>query len=129
MQIGEILTGLDVKKFPWHPHSDDSHIYDDNHSLTNNTLYIASPKLIINGIDTGLSGAGNITYSDNCVLTADGYSRSRWKLNGIFGEIPLSYHYETSVKNGYFQSARKGQEFVFAEDDRVTEWAKKIICG
>lgn len=127
LQIGEVLTGLDVKRFPWHPHSEDSHIYDDNHSFTNNTIYVASPELIINGQDTGLPGAGTIAYSNNCVLTATGKNRSRWKLNGVFGEVSLTYHCERNIKDGYFQSARKGQEFVFSEDNRVTEWAKSII--
>lgn len=127
LQVGKILTGLDVRNLPWHPHSNDTFIYDEQHLLTNNTIYVASPKLIIDGKDTGLPGSGTINYSDNCVLTAPGKSRSRWKLNGVFGEVPLTYHYENKIKDGYFQSVPKGQEFVFDEDARVTEWAKSIL--
>lgn len=127
LQIGEILKGTDVKKCPWHPHSEDSHIYNDHHILKNNSIYIASPKFVINNEDTGLPGAGTIQLSENCVLTAEGKSRSRWKLNGVFGEVPLTYHSDNSVNDDYFQSAKKGQEFVFNEDDKVTKWVKSII--
>ena len=66
-------------------------------------------------------------FSESRVLTKPGMSRSKWKLNGIFGEIPLSYHDNRRVKGGYFDSVKRGQEFVFAEDPRAIEWAKSII--
>lgn len=38
LQIGEIIKGLDVKNYPWHPHSDDRHIYNPKGCQTNNTM-------------------------------------------------------------------------------------------
>lgn len=127
MQIGEILKGEDIKKCPWHPHSDDVHVYKKNGTLTNNAIYISSDNLIIDGQNTGLSGFGTFSFSEDKVLTKRGCSRSQWKLNDVFGKVPLTYHSESSVKDGYFQSAKRGQEFIFDEDTRVINWAKNII--
>jgi hypothetical protein len=43
----------------------------------------------------------------------------------------ISYHTEKSFKEeGYFDSAKIGQEFVVEEDERVTQWAlSRIIHG
>ena len=127
LQIGDILDGMDVKRCPWHPHSDDSHIYDKKGSISNNTIYIAAKKLVIDGIDTGLPGSGLFKFSENRVLTAEGKSCSKWKLNDVLENVNLSYHDKKCIKDGYFQSMRRGQEFVFNEDPRVIEWAKSII--
>ena len=128
LQIGKIVKGLDVRQYPWHPHSDDSHIYEKG-KMTNNTIYVASDQLIIDGKTTDLPGAGVLPYAEKRVLTIPGASnRTRWKLVEPFGVVPLSYHYSPDrIKNGYFQSCSRGQEFVFDEDDRVTAWAKSII--
>lgn len=127
LQIGEIIEGTGVKRYPWHPHSDDSHIYGKNGSISNNTIYIAADKLIIDGIDSGFPGAGTLAFSESRVLTAEGKSRTQWKLNDVFENVNLSYHDKKCVKDGYFQSRCRGQEFVFDEDPRATAWAKRII--
>lgn len=45
-------------------------------------------------------------------------------------DIYISHHSEKSWKDGYFQSAMIGQEFVFEEDDRVLNWAlEKVLDG
>ncbi len=123
-QIGGMYTGEEVKRFSWHPHS--------KYTGTNNTIYTATDSLVINGQDFGVPGVGTLKYSDSLVLSAPGMSRSRWKLIDVFSDksISLSYHDKNKcIKNGYFQSAAKGQEFVFAENDFVTEWAKKLIIS
>lgn len=120
LQVGEIITGNRRHDYYWHPHSED---YD----VDNNTMYIASDKLVIKGEDTGYAGFGTLNYSESLVLTKSGYSRSRWELPDFFKDVYISHHTKNSFKNGYFQSACKGQEFVVSENDRVTEWAKKII--
>ena len=119
LQIGEILRGKDTGKCWWHPHA--------GRSEPNNTIYIAAPRLILDGIDSDLPGSGTLMYSENRTLTAPGMSRSKWKLNGLFGEVPISYHSVNSVKDGYFDSAKIGQEFVFDEDRRLVEWARSIV--
>lgn len=123
LQIGEILKGEQTKKLSWHPHSDET--YDG----TNNTIYVASEKLIINGKETELAGYGTFKYSDELVLTKDGLSRSRWELPDFFKDVAISHHNANSFKNGYFQSAAIGQEFVISENDKVAEWAKGIILN
>lgn len=122
LQVGEIVTGNRRHDYYWHPHSED-------YNVEINTMYVASEKLIIGGEDTGLAGSGTLNYSESLVLTKTGSSRSKWELPEYFKDVYISYHTKNSFKNGYFQSACKGQEFVISDDDRVTEWAKKIIVG
>jgi len=119
LQVGEILRGRETERCYWHPHA--------NRPEPNNTIYLASSRLTFEDRETGLQGSGTLIFSESRVLTKPGMSRSKWKLNGIFGEIPLSYHSAGRVKDGYFDSVKRGQEFVFAEDPRVIEWAKSII--
>lgn len=122
LQIGKIVKGECVKDYFWHPHS--------YRTDQNNTMYIASQQLKINGIEIGLPGAGTFIYSDDLVLTMPGMSKSRWRLPDFFRDVNISYHSESSwKKEGYFQSVAKGQEFVVSEDNQVTRWAKDIICN
>ena len=124
LQVGEIVRGKAVEKYPWHPHS--KYYSPEN----NNTMYIASEKLVINGVDTGLPGAGVFKFSDELVLTMPGQTKSRWQLPEFFKEVNISCHSADSFKSeGYFQTVRIGQEFVVSEDDRVTNWAKQIIIN
>lgn len=127
LQIGNILKGNDVKKCPWHPHSDDSHIYNKNGDLTNNTIFVAAERLIIDEHDMDFPGAGVFRYTDNIVLTAPQRNRTEWKLNDVFKNVCLTYHSSNSIKDGYFKSAKRGQEFVFDESHIVTDWLKTII--
>lgn len=126
LQIGEIVTGKDVEKFWWHPHSD----YYDPERTTNNTMYIATDKLVIDGVETGLPGAGVLKYSNEVVLTMPGQTRSRWLLPEFFKNVSISHHSADSFKpEGYFQTVRIGQEFVISESEEVTNWAKSIIVN
>ena len=68
LQIGKISRGEDCLDYYWHPHC---------YNAGNNTIYEASEKLIIDGIDTGLPGAGCLRYSKDVVLTKPGETRSR----------------------------------------------------
>ena len=121
LQIGVIARGEEKTKYQWHPHS-----YRNGN---NDTMYIASDRLVINGKDTGLPGAGTFKYSDDLVLTMPGMPKSRWSLPDFFREVSISCHSKDSWKpEGYFQTVRIGQEFVVSEDDRVTKWAQKIIA-
>ena len=102
-----------------------------------------TPNCLLYSSTLSKVGAGNITpltKSDSInsgsgrspakrVLTVPGMSQvTRWKLNEVFGKVPLSYHYDPDrVKDGYFQSVAKGQEFVFDEDPRVTDWVRSLF--
>ena len=126
LQIGEIIRGKDVEKYKWHPHASYPRLYPDK---KNNTLYVASDRLVINGEDTGCSGSGVLKYSDEIVLTYPGMSRSKWSLPSFFRNVRISFHSEKSWKDGYFKSAAIGQEFVISESDDITNWAKKVILN
>lgn len=124
MQVDHILTGEDVKKCPWHPHS--------RYSNTNNAIYVATDMLRIDEKGLNLPGAGVLTYSEDLVLTAPGRSHSRWKLIDVLANknIELSYHdKEKCIKDGYFQSAARGQEFVFEKSPVVNEWTEKLLVN
>lgn len=120
LQIGEILIGDAVKSCKWHPHS--------NYTSTNNTIYVASDKLIVDNKETKLPGSGTFKYSKELVLTKEGMCRTRWALPDCLENAQISYHSAKSHKNGYFQSAARGQEFVVSEDDNVTKWACNLIA-
>ncbi len=129
LQIGNIIQGGDIKNnYKWHPHAKGNY-------GNSNTLYIASKKLTINGQDTNLPGSGVLKYKENLVLTKDNCSRSKWKIKSewniesFFENNTISYHSKNSIKDGYFQSACRGQEFVISETEKVTNWAKDLILN
>lgn len=73
-------------------------------------------------------GAGVFRYDDQLLLTKPGMKRTRWALDrGVFGDVDISYHSPGSWKDGFFQSASKGQEFVLAANDRVGRWLRKLM--
>lgn len=120
LQIGQIARGSETKEYSWHPHA--------KSVSWNNTMYIASEKLIINGEDTGLPGYGVFKFSKSVQLTKPGEKRSRWQLPAFFKNVYISRHDASCFKpEGYFQSVSIGQEFVVSESKRVTDWAYKII--
>jgi hypothetical protein len=88
------------------------------------TIYIARDNLTWNEL---LPGAGRFMFNDKLVLTKRGLSRSKWDLPECFKEAEISYHSKSSWKEGYFQSAAIGQEFVIKDNDGVEEWVKSLI--
>ncbi len=122
LQIGDIVRDDDVEKYWWHPHS--------YYMGGKNTMYIASDRLVIDGQDMNIPGAGLFKYSEDLVLTMPGMPKSMWKLPDFFKEVNISYHTKDCfMPEGYFQSVKKGQEFVVSESTKVTEWAKEIILN
>lgn len=101
LQIGEIIRDERLFDYPWHPHAG----YCGGH----NTMYVASERLIIDGEDMGIPGAGTFRYSDELVLTYPGMPKSRWKLPEFFKEVNISCHSKDCFKpEGYFQTVRIG---------------------
>lgn len=123
MFVDRILSGDGIKKeFPWHPHSKDGY-------AANNSLYVAKKEIKIN--DKTIPGYGTFKYNEKLKLTKEGMSRSRWDYNKLpegvkEGRIKLSYH-PNACRDDYFQSAGRGQEFVFTESETVTNWALSLI--
>jgi len=66
-------------------------------------------------------------YQKKLVLTKEGEKPSKWHLPSEFKNINISYHSPNSWKDKYFQSAYRGQEFVFEEDKLITSWVKNIV--
>ena len=124
LQIDEIICASGDAQLPiWL--NDHSHADAAARKRSNNTIYVAAPKL---GFHPTLSGAGVFEFDDRKVLTKKGESRSRWNLNPeIFRNVEVSYHSENSWKDGYFQSAGRGQEFVIGTDEKIIEWARNLI--
>lgn len=76
-----------------------------------------------------LEGAWHFTFSDHRVLTRSGYSRSRWALPmDVFADRSITYHSAGSWKDGYFQSAARGQEFILDANQPVLEWCREIVA-
>lgn len=123
LQIGEILKSNHITNYPWHPHADLDFFSD------NNTLYIPANSLCIGGDVHTEPGFGTLQYKSSQVLTKTGSSRSRWEILDWFHNVTISHHSRQSIKNGFFQSAMIGQEFVVSENQKVNDWAKAIIMG
>jgi hypothetical protein len=122
LQIGEINRidqGFDVPK--WMEYH--SHAANDRKNEEANTIYVARDNLSWNEL---LPGAGRFIFNDKLVLTKKGYSKSKWSLPDCFREAEISYH-KNSWKDGYFQSATIGQEFVIKDNEKLEEWAMNLI--
>jgi hypothetical protein len=127
LQIGDIVNGDEIKNnYPWHPHAKGKYSSD-------NTLYVATEKLTLDGKETDLPGYGVFKYNDELVLTKDNCSRSKWKINSdwniekFFESNSISYHSKNNIKDSYFQSAYRGQEFIISENKKVNDWAYNLI--
>jgi hypothetical protein len=119
LQVGAVVQGDRVRDYPWHPHA------ENPHPLPNNTLYLAGDRLTFSDV----AGSGVLDCRDDRVLTAPGHTQSRWRLLDWMSTATTSYHTQASIKDGYFQSAAKGQEFVVAESPQAQEWADSVISN
>lgn len=110
-------------QFHYHPHAT-----VERFSRKSNCIYSATGTL---SLSPDLRGSGTFKYHPSLVLTKEGYSRSRWQIPEFFKDVGISYHTSKSFKEeGYFDSAKIGQEFVVSEDESVTDWAlSKIKIG
>ncbi len=122
MQIGEIKKINSSTFDDWmlyHPHivrgtnaTDTDHIYIANETLT---------------FDSSMPGFGTFNYNDDVQLTKEGLSKSKWNLPEIFKNTSISYHTPNSWKDGYFQSAAKGQEFVINSTPEIEDWMISLL--
>ncbi len=124
LQVGEILTGEEVKGFCWHPHSNSS--YD---GISNNTIYVASEKLTLPNVEIDLPGAGVLSFREDRVLTAKGKSKANWNYKDSFDPDKLiNQNRKNSAKgDGLLYYAGQWQELVFNATDDMIAWAKNII--
>ena len=109
MKVAKLTTGTDMPSaYAYHPHGQ-----------------MKSPMNAIYEGDSSMMGM--LKYDEKRVLTKNGLSRSKWDLPDFFRNLSISYHTSESFKDGYFQSAMRGQEFVIEESKDIEEWASNII--
>lgn len=137
LRIGEIsLLSFDPAP-EWavdHPHLHGSRRKAD----TRNTLFIAADTLGLPRADN-LAGAAAFTrFIPDIQLSAEGMTRSLWRLPHWFyptaGRSPLSSHeklgrWQMQDKSCILQSVARGQEFVIdvAQYPEVTDWVADLI--
>lgn len=122
LQIGEIIHTATDKIPAWlkyHPHSQGERVNNKN-----NCIYVARESSSWN---ENIPGYGVFKYNAELDLSMPGMSRSKWKLPEIFRGLSITYHTQNSWKDGYFQSAARGQEFVVEENDAISKWAQNLI--
>lgn len=123
LQIERILYTAEEEIPEWllyHPHSIQRRI-----SRPSNCIYIGKKYVSWND---QIKGYGIFNKeNESLILTKKGMSRSKWQLPENFRNISITYHKASSWKEDYFQSACRGQEFVFDENDIVENWACNII--
>jgi hypothetical protein len=121
LQIGEIHKSADSNKDFLKDHCH----YNRFSKNSNNCIYESTKQL---SLDKKLPGSGCLKFNEELVLTKKGLSRSKWNLPNFFKKINITHHSKSSFKDGYFESAKIGQEFIISENDRVIEWTmKKLI--
>ena len=118
LQIGQIFRNMNrlPESYLYHPHS--------KYSISSNCIYEAAQNL---SVDERFPGSGVFSYDKSLVLTKKGETRSKWDLPEAFKMLSISYHTKASFSNGIFHSAKKGQEFVFEDNQAVEQWALNII--
>lgn len=127
LQVGEIyeLTKDTKDEIPeWlkeHPHADKERI---DGKL--NRIYVARDTC---SWDNNIKGYGVFPYKEELVLTKEGLTRSRWKLQDGLGpdDVNIEYHSKKAWKEDYFQSAGRGQEFVIDENLKVNNMVRDLI--
>lgn len=138
LQIGEIhkVDQLAEKELAWaryHPHF-------HGQADANNTLYIASENLSLDGEDIALPGAGTFKkIHDEYRLTApEAASPTQWRLPGFFYpssfDLALSYHsnparWSRAGEYCHLTSVSRGQEFVLdaAAYPDVSPWLEGLL--
>jgi len=130
MQIGEIIETNNLKRnreeiekqYPWitkQPH------WNGYEHRKNNCIYVASENC---SFDNTIKGFGVFEFNENLILTRDNDNcLTHWNLPKELSGLEISYHSTKSHKDGYFQSACRGQEFVIEENKKAEEWAINLI--
>lgn len=124
LQVGDVHKINTMDAHDWmlyHPHVRRGATASDG-----DYVFVASSSLSFNN---NLEGAGMFRFSDEVVLTKDNLSRTKWDLPKSFREVKISYHSKKSWKDGYFQSAAKGQEFVIEANEEIEKWAKDLVAS
>lgn len=122
LQIGAIIDKKDEvpQTLIQHPHYIN---HDESWNKGMNAIFVPSQEL---SLAPEIPGYGVLDYRIDRVLTKNGYTRGRWDLPDFFRDVKIS-HNPNPWKNGYFQSAGIGQEFIMDATPDIQEWIKKRI--
>ena len=124
LQIGDVFALGSAAQKATHPAWSHYHPHFYGRRGSNNVLYVASPTLVLGGVDLGVPGAGRWPeFRRQLQLTdAEAALRGTWRLPAWFDPArtsePLSYHARPDrwqgLADGYrLISVARGQEFVF----------------
>lgn len=119
LQVGEIYKNSFPSHIKHHPHAGKNFINNSS-----NAIYEATEKL---SFMENLKGSDCLKFHEDLILSKKGLSKSKWNLPESFKKVNISYHSKASFKEGYFQSAAKGQEFVISDGELLMDWVKNII--
>ena len=119
LQIGRILrTRAEMGIVPWHPHAGPRRA-----DSRRNAIFLPSDRFL----GTQAPGFGVFRYSEGLVLTKPGENRTHWELPVCLAGKNISYHSAKNVRDGYFQSAARGQEFVVEADEAILAWVRSLL--
>lgn len=124
MQVGQIVKHKeDIPEWlEYHPHAN-LDTYNEAWEKQQNAIFLPTDKL---SICKSLNGVGTFKFSPTVVLTAPNMSRSRWHFpKAMYGT--LISHNPNGWKDGYFQSAGRGQEFIMDYSKAVEEWVGSLF--
>jgi hypothetical protein len=142
LQIGDVFelgSEPDKSEYPaW------SHYHPHFHGTrgSNNVLYVAAPRLVLDGVDFGVPGAGrwSALRPELQLTDVEGDRRGNWRLPAWFDPArtssPLSYHADPKrwqrLNGGHrLRCVDRGQEFVF--DAKVypeaIDWVRQTLFG
>ena len=123
LQVGEIIQPNGGDLIPdWlqdHPHAN-----RQIHTAKNSCIYVARDRL---SFDDERPGGGTLPFLPVRQLTKPGRSRSKWALPDCLRQCAITYHSCDSWRNGYFQSAAKGQEFVISVNQAALSWVQGVL--
>lgn len=123
LQVGTIYDKKELvpNSLLEHPHLQES--YYENWEKNDNAIITPSNKL---SFMTDKKGSGVLKFRKDRVLTKKGLSRGRWDLPDFFKNVKITYN-PNPWKDGYFQSAGRGQEFIMNATPQIIDWVKNII--
>lgn len=121
LQVGQIVGADNISKYPWHPHAGEGY-------KPNNTLYLPSPHLVIDGKIYG-DGSGVFDYDRKRVLTLEGCTCANWIPLECLMPKHLSGNRKNSSKCDALYYRGQWQELVFDTDNnpQIVDWVKGLF--
>lgn len=141
LQIDSILTVGTTRVPRWAEYHHHFHPPSASGNWSHNTVYVSSPRLLLNGVAQGTPGGGifNMYRDELCLTCPDQPYRTVWKLPLWFypaeGRSPLSRHHALNRwrRNGGYvilKSVSRGQELVLNADEypEAISWVQRLTA-